>query len=506
MSFQVKLYEFQKRHNSTRRPEGAEWGINGVLREGSSLITPTISFAFATDFSPMSNNINLKFNYAYVAKFARYYWITDWTYEGGLWHATMKVDVLASFRPEILAAQHLFVAYQSRFANTDLVDPRMSMSMRPFIEKSSEIFDKLGQTFQTGGVIVVMCTGNNSTCAFAMTESDIKTLMNNVINWWTTTFTDPASSYPGNPNDSWPVALWNALVGSVTWWKKVIVQLFSNGDASANIRSAVQLPFDIQDVNGTSQMVYLGQYDTGLTAKRVTSRIIYDQVELSIPWRFSDWRNNEPYTEIFLYIPWVGNIKMPNSILIGNTVLRVNVQVDVMSGDAVFTVYVEPAHVVVGTYSVNIGAGYPIGMSNVNAGQVVTGITGAAAAIAGAVATGGTSAAIAGTAGAISGIAAANSPTSSCIGGGGGGAALGFEGAACVVAVISHTTVTEPNNPDDVSTIGVPYMKCADASLSTYEGGYVETRGAAVSGNMTATEHAEINALLDSGVYLETGG
>lgn len=505
MSFQVKLYEFQKRHNSTRRPEGAEWGINGVLREGSSLITPTISFQFATDFSPMSNNINLKFNYAYVAKFARYYWITDWTYEGGLWHASMKVDVLASFRPEILAAQHLFIAYQSRYANTLLVDPRMSMVTQNNIDTQTAVFQKIGQHVY-GGVIIVMCTGNNSTCAFALTESDIKNLMNNVINWWTQTFTDPSSIYPGNPNDSWPVALWNALVGSVTWWKKVIVQLFSNGDASANIRSAVQLPIDIQDVNGSSQTVYLGQYDTGMTAKRVTSRILHDQVSLTIPWRWSDWRNNEPYTEIFLFIPYVGNIKMPNSILIGNTALKVEAIVDIMSGDAIFTVYVDPVHVVVGTYSVNIGAGYPIGMSNVNAGQVVTGIAGAAAAIAGAVASGGTSAAIAGTAGAISGIAAANSPTSSCIGGGGGGAALGFESYGCVLSVITHTTVTEPNNPDDLSTIGVPFMKCSDASLESFADCYVETRSAAVSGNMTATEHAEINALLDSGVYLETGG
>lgn len=502
MSFQVKLYEFQKRHNSTRRPEGAEWGINGVLREGCSLITPTISFEFATDFSPMSNSLNLKFNYAYVAKFARYYWITDWTYEGGLWHATMKVDVLASFRPEILDTD-AFVAYQSRLANNDYVDPRLSMVTQNNIETQTAAFRKIGQHVY-GGVIIVMCTGNNSTCAFALTESDIKTLMNNVINWWNQTFVDPSSVYPGNPNDTWAEALWNALVGSVTWWKKVIVQLFSNGDASANIRSAVQLPIDIQDVSGNSQTVYLGQYDTGMTAKRVTSRILHDQVSLTIPWRWSDWRNNEPYTEIFLYIPYVGNIKMPNAILFGNTALKVVAVVDIMSGDAVFTVYVEPADVVVGTYSVNIGAGYPIGMSNVNAGQVVTGITGAAAAIAGAVASGGTSAAIAGTAGAISGIAAANSPTSSCIGGGGGGAALGFESEGCVLSVITHDTSIQPNDPYDTAIIGVPYMRCVD--LDYCKGGYVETRGAAVTGNMTATEHAEINALLDSGVYLETGG
>lgn len=499
MSFQVKLYEFQKRHNSTRRPEGAEWGINGVLRDGSSLITPTISFEFASDFSPMSNTYGLKFNYAYIAKFARYYWITDWTYDGGLWHASMKVDVLASFRPEILAAS-AYVAYDET-ANTDLVDRRLSLLTAKAIDSRTSMFQKLGQGTSGGGVVIVMCTGNNSTAAFAMTASTITTLMNNIINWWNQTFVDPSSIYPGNPNDTWAEALWNSLVASVTWWKRVIVQLVSNGDASQNIRSAVQLPIDIQDVSGTNQQVVLGQYETNVYAKRVSSRVLYDTCQVEIPWRFTDWRANEPYTEIYLYLPYIGNIKMPNNVLIGETHLRVYAILDLLSGDAIFRVYVEPSDKLISQYTANIGASYPIGMSNVSAGQVVTGIAGAVGSIAAAAATGGASAAVAGSLGAVQGIMAANTPNSSSVGGGGGGASQGLDG-SCIITVITHD-VDNPNPTSTNAIMGSPTMKVKPLGNVT---GYLQTVGAAITGNMTATEHAELNAMLDSGIYVETGG
>ncbi len=500
MSFSVILYDFQKRHNSTRRPDGGSWNISGTLREGSSLITPTIAFEFGTDFSPMNNSFNLKFNYAYVAKFARYYWITDWTYDGGLWHASMKVDVLATFRPQILAAS-AFVAYDES-TNTDIVDSRLSMITAKTIESKIGMFSKLGQNDTAGGVVIVSCTGKNSTAAFAMQPVAISQLMNNVVTWGNATFTDPASSYPGSPNDSFGEALWNALTGSVSWWKRVAVNLASNGNAAENIRAAVQLPLDIADISGNTQQIILGQYETNINAKKISSRVLYDSCQVQIPWRYNDWRMNEPYTEIYLYIPYVGNIKMPNGILVGETDLRIYAYVDLLSGDAVFQVYIQPSDKLIAAYSVNIGASYPIGASNISPAQTVTGLAGAAGAIAAGVAKGGAAGAAIGALGAIQGIMAANTPNSSSIGGGGGGATQGLQG-TCTVTVISHNTDPIPGDPNATAIMGTPTMRVR--SLANVEG-YLETRGAAITGNMTATEHAELNAMLDSGIYVELGG
>lgn len=501
MSFSVKLYEFQKRHNSTRRPQGAEWDISGVLRDGSSLITPTIAFEFASDFSPMSNRYNLKFNYAYVAKFARYYWITDWTYESGLWIAAMKVDVLATFRSEILAAS-AFVAYDES-TNTDLVDSRMSLLTAKTIDSRTGVFQKLGQNSTTGGVVIVSCTGKDSTAAFAMNPPTISQLMNNVVSWGSSTFAESSMDpYMPDPNDSLGKQIWDALKGSCSWWKRVAVNIGSNGDAAENIRAAVQLPIDISDVSGTSQQVILGQYETNVNAKKISSRILYDVCQVSIPWRYSDWRNNEPYTEIYLYIPYVGNIKMPNGILIGETDLKIYASVDLMSGDAIFRVYIEPSDKLISTYTVNIGASYPIGASNISPAQVTTGIAGAVGAIAAGVSKGGAAGAAIGALGAIQGIMAANTPNSSSIGGGGGGATQGIQG-TCIVTVFSHNIVMPQGAAATSEIMGSPTM-CVKPLGNVV--GYLETRGAAITGNMTATEHAELNAMLDGGIYVELGG
>lgn len=494
MSFTVTLYEFQKRHNSTRRPQGADIPYTGVLREPSSLITPKIAFEFDPDASPMSNSWGLHFNYAYIAKFARYYWITDWTYDGGLWVASMKVDVLATYRPQILAAD-AYVAYDQS-ANTDLVDRRLSMLTAKTIDHRTAMFSKLGQGTSGGGVVIVMCTGQASTAAFAMLPSDISTLMNNIVAWGNATFLDPSALYPGSPNDTFGEALWNYLKGQSEWWKRVMINIVSNGDASENIRAAVQLPLDVADISGTTQEIYLGQYRSNVYAKRVTSRILYDECQVQIPWRYTDWRMNEPYTEIFLYIPYVGNIKMSNSVLVGETDLKVKAMVDLMSGDAIFTVHIVPSNELIASYSVNIGAGYPIGVSNISPVQSLTGVGAALGSLTAGTALSGVAG---GALGAVNGIIAANTPNSSSVGGGGGGATQGLLG-TCIVTVIAHNTDPLPTDLDADDIMGTPTMKVK--SLANVRG-YLETRGAAISGNMTATEHAELNALLDSGVYVE---
>lgn len=501
MAFTVKLFEFQKRHNSTRRPQGAEWSINGVLRDGSSVITPTISFEFASDFSPMNNSYNLEFNYAYIAKFARYYWITDWTYENGLWHAAMKVDVLATFRPEILASS-AFVAYDET-PNTDFVDSRYSMVTAKTIDTATGMFSKLGQNTTGGGVIVVTCTGKNSTAAFAMTPSQIEQLMNNIVAWGNTTFDESVmDQYTPDPNDTLGEQIWSSLKGSCAWWKRLGTNVASNGSAAENLRAAVQLPVVLADISGSNHTIILGQYNTNVTAKKISGRVLFDACEVQIPWRYTDWRANEPYTEVFLYIPYVGNVKMPNGTLIGETHLRVYAVVDLISGDAVFRVYMEPSDVLIASYSANIGASYPIGASNISPGQTVTGLTTAVGSIAAGIATGGAAGALIGTLGAVHGIMAANTPNSSSVGGGGGGATQGLPG-TCIVSVIAHNTVPLPDNADASAIMGTPTMLVKPLANVT---GYLETRGAAITGNMTATEHAELNALLDSGIYLETGG
>ena len=67
--------------------------FEGVPRGDVSIMNPIIRFE--------SENI-LRYNYAYIPEFQRYYSITDRTaYREGVWDVTFSVDVLMSFRRDI---------------------------------------------------------------------------------------------------------------------------------------------------------------------------------------------------------------------------------------------------------------------------------------------------------------------------------------------------------------------------------------------------------------------
>ena len=67
--------------------------FTGVPRDEISVMNPIIRF---------ENDGILRFNYAYIPQFQRYYSIVDRTaYRQGVWDVTFAVDVLMSFRADI---------------------------------------------------------------------------------------------------------------------------------------------------------------------------------------------------------------------------------------------------------------------------------------------------------------------------------------------------------------------------------------------------------------------
>ena len=68
--------------------------FNGVPRDEVSVMNPVIRFE--------SDEI-LRYNYAYIPELQRYYSVVDRTaFRDGVWDITLSVDVLMSFRRDIL--------------------------------------------------------------------------------------------------------------------------------------------------------------------------------------------------------------------------------------------------------------------------------------------------------------------------------------------------------------------------------------------------------------------
>ncbi len=84
--------------------------FNGELRDSVSVMNPVIRF---------ENESVMRYNYAYIPEFQRYYSITDRScFREGLWDIIFAVDVLMSFRNDIINLQAI-VDKQSMPENGD---------------------------------------------------------------------------------------------------------------------------------------------------------------------------------------------------------------------------------------------------------------------------------------------------------------------------------------------------------------------------------------------------
>lgn len=92
----VRFYSFSKRENSTKIPTGTGTEFSCTIHDSSSIFFPIIKLNRGADTSSAP-----AFNYCRINDFGRYYWITNWTWENGLWFASLKCDVLASFKSTI---------------------------------------------------------------------------------------------------------------------------------------------------------------------------------------------------------------------------------------------------------------------------------------------------------------------------------------------------------------------------------------------------------------------
>ena len=154
--FNVNFYNFSKRNNSTKIPNNSETSFDCDIRNVSNILNPQIELRH-------ENPTN--FNYCYIPNFSRYYFISNWTWNQGLWIASCNIDVLATYKTQIgSSTQNVVRSYSNK--NEYLIDALGILSA----QQTTNYYHLMPYPNQSGsgvpsldkGVFVVGILGNNS--------------------------------------------------------------------------------------------------------------------------------------------------------------------------------------------------------------------------------------------------------------------------------------------------------------------------------------------------------
>lgn len=127
-----------------------------IFKEDTSLLNPTIIINGVSNASSYTIEDIGTSNYFSIPKVNRYYFITDITMmSGGRVAITGKVDVLMSFKSDILGSTQLIVR-QEKKTNNYLIDTDIPLS-----SKKQVIEHEFGESIADSGYYILAVNGGN---------------------------------------------------------------------------------------------------------------------------------------------------------------------------------------------------------------------------------------------------------------------------------------------------------------------------------------------------------
>lgn len=468
----------KKRINSTLQG-GTSAAYDVLFKNPTSLDTPTITLHHSGDFD---------YNYARYKN--RYYFVTDVkSLNNDMWEVSMRLDAMATAKPDILAT-NAYVLYDS-VVNTEIPDNRLPIKTSATVKVSTTPCPFVPDS----GCYILALTGSNGTTGvYKVSEQQLSDLIDDVSYIMDDIFDvfnnpPPQPTYTNDVADNIRIAA-NYFMDDLKWrldcLRKPITQAFGSGDIPQNIRECKYLPFNV-GTTGSPQQIYLGTFETQQSLAKIVTETVHRSTSVSIPWQANDFRRRSPYTELYLYLPYIGMVKLSSENLIGQTAINVAYTLALRDGTIICTV--SSGGEIIGQYSGNVGISVPVGISNLNMGKVAqTVLTGV-----GALATKNIG---------MIGMSALNfadsvTPNFTCLGGLDGLAGVGTNQNITCYSVF-HDTVAPPNQ--GLMDIGAPSM--CYKNLGTLSG-YCQCSDAHVSTDLDSPYIREIDEYLNSGFYIE---
>ena len=287
----IRIGTFSKEVNSTKRP-GAGFGtvVTVVLKEPSTLTTPV--------FELHDDVWKPEYNYIYVPRWNRYYFIHEAVIEPGLvWAVQCAVDVLASWKDEIRAS----TAYVRRSASNYslfIPDPTWTHDSRPTV--SNAAVSDLATSFLGDGCYILFTASSDtaqygpvpSMTTYALTSGELRALCKYMFS-----------------SD-----LYAEATTGVDTTSAVLAKTFFN--PFQYVIKCYWVPFPPTDFPGTaSQELSFGWWTCPsniVTGRKLTTPLANKQIIFDLSYgRNTDWTDRAgEWVSYMLYLPGFGEINL----------------------------------------------------------------------------------------------------------------------------------------------------------------------------------------------------
>ena len=313
----VDLWRFTKRNNSLRIPDfDPGCSFECYLKDSTNITKPTIELH---EWSHPTYN-PARYNYAYIADFNRYYYITDWIFNRGIWECTMEVDVLASWRDKILDSE-CYVLRSSNVYKGAIMD---TMYPTAEIDIKTEYFEDYpwARELDKGSYIVGIINGDTATFG-------------------------AVSYYVFNPPRF--RMLCESLFGSIDWMgvsvQEISTELLKSlFNPFQYIVSVMYIPIHFETLNeagfvGDLQKLKYGWWEVDTLVQPLKKAVWQQDFSIAIPKHpqysaFGKFVGLEPYSKYSLYFPGFGDIPLDGGQFWNEPELDFTLRVDLITGRA----------------------------------------------------------------------------------------------------------------------------------------------------------------------------
>ena len=332
--FTIRMYQFNKKVNSTKRPNIAGTPFSCEMKTSSSILFPVVEIR-----SGNSGRSLPLFNYAYIDEFKRYYWIDDITYDIGIWSISMHCDALASFQYDILQSNQYVVRssseYDNEIADTMYLTKTANYNME-YVEikypgiggnpnyvytddpGSGYATEEFFNQSLTAGYFVIGIVGSNTAGVtyYSMTNNNFKNFIQNAFTLVPSNMTDVSSGVAN--------AIFNPMqyITSARWYP---VEPYYTTTTSTIKVGGYAIP---------------GSYTAGILTATDIKKVVF---KMTLPKHPSNkkWMNLSPFTELSLVFQPFGVIPLDTTKLLNSESIVIQIPIDFCGGMCTLNVYRE---------------------------------------------------------------------------------------------------------------------------------------------------------------------